>query len=100
MCVYLIPRPYWVSFLEACRMRLRLGGRVIIKEVATVPRWKFFRCLAQETITVRLVRLTPGRELTFASRQEMLRVLHRAHFHDVRMTDHSAGYMMRHVLYQ
>jgi len=39
---------------------LRPGGRLIVKEVVDRPRWKYWAIMAQETISVRLIRLTKG----------------------------------------
>jgi 2-polyprenyl-6-hydroxyphenyl methylase/3-demethylubiquinone-9 3-methyltransferase len=98
--LYLVPRPFWPAFLGACRERLRPGGRLILKEVDTKPRWKFYKCLAQETISVRLLRITLGNQLAFASCHEMGRVLHEANFRDVTATDLGRGYSTPHILYE
>jgi 2-polyprenyl-6-hydroxyphenyl methylase/3-demethylubiquinone-9 3-methyltransferase len=98
--LYLVPRPSWPAFLEACRDRLAPGGRLILKEVDTRPRWKFYRCLVQETVSVRLLGITLGRAFAFAGRDEMRRVLAEAGFDGVDVTDLGAGYLTSHVLYE
>jgi 2-polyprenyl-6-hydroxyphenyl methylase/3-demethylubiquinone-9 3-methyltransferase len=98
--LYLVPRFSWLAFLGACRERLRPGGRLILKEVDTTPRWKFYKCLAQETISVRLLRVTLGNQLTFVPRDEMYRILNDAKFQDVTATDLGRGYSSPHILYE
>lgn len=98
--LYLVPRPGWPAFLEACRDRLRHGGRLLLKEVDVRPRWKFYRCLAQEAVSVRLLGITLGADFAFAGRAEMAATLERAGFRDVAVTDLGAGYMTPHVLYE
>lgn len=98
--LYLVPRPEWPSFLGACRDRLRSGGRLLLKEVDVRPRWKFYRCLAQELVSVRLLRITLGAAFTFAGRAEMILALEGAGFRDVVVTDLGAGYLTPHVLYE
>jgi 2-polyprenyl-3-methyl-5-hydroxy-6-metoxy-1,4-benzoquinol methylase len=98
--LYLVPRLSWPAFLGACRERLRPGGRLILKEVETTPRWKFYKCLAQEIISVRLLRITLGNQLAFVSRHEMCRVINEAGFRDVTATDLGSGYSAPHILYE
>src|SRR5262245_62087609 len=69
--LYLVPQLSWAAFLGACRERLRPGGRLILKEVDTTPLWKFYKCLMQEIMSVRMFRITLGNQLTFVSRHEM-----------------------------
>jgi 2-polyprenyl-3-methyl-5-hydroxy-6-metoxy-1,4-benzoquinol methylase len=40
-------------------------GVLVVKEMARRPRWKFWWGVAQETLAVRVLRLTHGRHLTF-----------------------------------
>lgn len=98
--LYLVPRSSWVSFLRECRKRLQPGGRLILKEVNTRPRWKFSWCLAQEIFSVRLLNITLGHELAFATPDEMVGVLHQAGFQDVIVTSLGASYITPHILYE
>jgi 2-polyprenyl-3-methyl-5-hydroxy-6-metoxy-1,4-benzoquinol methylase len=98
--LYLVPRAEWPSFLGACRDRLRPGGRLLLKEVAPRPRWKFYRCLAQETLSVRLLRITLGARFAFETREAMERLLAACGFADVRFTALDRGYLTPHVLYE
>ncbi len=98
--LYLVPRGEWGAFLAACRDVLRPGGRLLLKEVDVRPRWKFRRCVLQETLSVRLLGLTLGGEFAFASRDEMRSMLQDAGFAGVATTDLGRGYLTPHVLYE
>ena len=98
--VYLVPRTGWAAFLGACRATLRPGGRLLLKEVDVRPRWKFWRCVLQETVSVKLVGLTLGGEFAFASQAEMRGVLTDAGVDAVAVTDLGRGYLTPHVLYE
>jgi len=98
--LYLVQRAQWPAFLLACREALRPGGLLLLKEVDVRPRWKFHRCVLQETLSVRLLGLTLGSELAFAGRHEMRSLLEDAGFSDLKTTDLSRGYLTPHVLYE
>lgn len=98
--LYLVPRAGWGAFLAACRAALRQGGLLLLKEVDVRPRWKFYRCVAQETFSVRLLGLTLGSGFAFAGRTEMREALAAAGFRNVAVTDLGRGYLTPHVLYE
>lgn len=98
--LYLVPRAGWGVFLGACRAALRQGGLLLLKEVDVRPRWKFYRCLAQETLSVRLLGLTLGGAFAFAGRAEVQQALAAAGFRSVAVTDLGRGYLTPHVLYE
>lgn len=98
--LYLVPRAGWGAFLAACRAALRQGGLLLLKEVDVRPRWKFYRCVAQETLSVRLFGLTLGSSFAFAGRAEVQQALAAAGFRDVAVTDLGRGYLTPHVLYE
>jgi 2-polyprenyl-6-hydroxyphenyl methylase/3-demethylubiquinone-9 3-methyltransferase len=98
--LYLVPRTDWPAFLGACRERLRPGGKLLLKEVDVRPRWKFYRCWLQESLSVRLLGITLGREFAFAGREEMLGLLRGAGFATAEATDLGRGYLTPHVLYE
>lgn len=98
--LYLVPRSGWPSFLDGLRERLRPGGRLLLKEVARRPRWKFYRCLAQEALSVRLMGITHGGAFAFADPGEMGALLREAGFPRVALTDLGRGYLTPHVLYE
>ena len=98
--LYLVPRAEWPAFLAGLRERLRRGGRLLLKDVEPRPRWKFYRCLAQETVSVRLLGITHGSHFAFADRAEMQALLRQAGFDEVRTSGLGAGYLTPHVLYE
>jgi 2-polyprenyl-6-hydroxyphenyl methylase/3-demethylubiquinone-9 3-methyltransferase len=98
--LYLVPFVRWPEFLNACFVRLRPGGRLLLKEVDTEPRWKFWRCYLQEVLSVRLLGITRGGGFAFAHREEMRELLHAAGFWDVCVTLMDRGYLTPHVLYE
>lgn len=98
--LYLVPRAEWEPFLRACRDALRQDGLLLLKEVDVQPRWKFYRCVLQETLSVKLMGLTFGTGFAFAGRHEMRGVLQDAGFSDVKTTDLGRGYLTPHVLHE
>ena len=98
--LYLIPRSAWPSFLAGLRERLRPGGRLVLKEVEPEPRWKFYRCVAQEALSVRLLGITHGGAFAFADRREMESLLREAGFTGTAVTGLGHGYLTPHVLYE
>jgi len=98
--LYLVPFEKWPDFLSACYVRLRPGGKLLLKEVDTEPRWKFWRCYLQEILSVRLLGITHGGAFAFAHREEMRELLHAAGFWDVCVTLMDRGYLTPHVLYE
>ena len=98
--LYLVPRAEWPTFLRGLYERLRKGGRLLLKDVEPRPRWKFYRCLAQETVSVRLLGITHGGAFAFADRAEMESLLCEAGFDALRTTGLGGGYLTPHVLYE
>jgi 2-polyprenyl-3-methyl-5-hydroxy-6-metoxy-1,4-benzoquinol methylase len=98
--LYLVPRTEWPAFLRACRARLRTGGRFLLKEVDVRPRWKFYRCLVQEALSVRMLGITMGHEFAFEPPSRMAELLDEAGFRGVSVTPLDSGYLTPHVLYE
>jgi 2-polyprenyl-6-hydroxyphenyl methylase/3-demethylubiquinone-9 3-methyltransferase len=98
--LYLVPRAAWPSFLAGLRQRLRPGGRLLLKEVEPRPHWKFYRCVAQEALSVRLLGITRGATFAFAARPEMESLLREAGFQITAVTGLGRGYLTPHVLYE
>ena len=98
--LYLVPRAEWIPFLAACGKALVPGGRLLLKEVDVRPRWKFRRCVLQETLSVKLLGVTLGGGFAFAGRDEMRSVLEQAGFEGVVTTDLGRGDWTPHVLYE
>jgi 2-polyprenyl-6-hydroxyphenyl methylase/3-demethylubiquinone-9 3-methyltransferase len=98
--LYLVPRAEWCGFLSACRERLRPGGRLLLKEVDVRPRWKFYRCVMQEALSVRLFGITLGHDFAFEPPAHLTALLGDAGFRDVAVTRLDRGYLTPHVLYE
>lgn len=61
--LYLLdPRSVEQTVVSACRA-VKVGGRLVVKEVAVSPRWKHRFTFAQEIVAVHLLRITSGGHL-------------------------------------
>ena len=58
--LYSIPPEKWASILLMVRKHLKPGGRLIIKETVTSPRWKYYICLLQEIVAIKILKYTKG----------------------------------------
>src|SRR3954469_16211801 len=57
--LYLLPFAEHAAFLAACRRLLKPGGQLLLKEAEGNRRsWKYWKCVAQEVVMVRLLRRT------------------------------------------
>lgn len=63
--LYLLDVDAQEGLLRSCAEALALGGVLVVKEMARTPRWKARWNTAQETLAVRVLRITAGDELTF-----------------------------------
>ena len=63
--LYLLDPDAQEGLLHTCARQLALGGVLVVKEMGTSPRWKAAWNAAQETLAVRVLRITAGEELTF-----------------------------------
>lgn len=59
--LYLMSEEEQKTLLKNCVAKLSPGGKLIIKEMALNPKWKFQWNKIQETVTVKILRLTKGR---------------------------------------
>jgi 2-polyprenyl-6-hydroxyphenyl methylase/3-demethylubiquinone-9 3-methyltransferase len=98
--LYLIPMPNWPAFLESCRRRLRSGGRLLLKEVTTHPRFKFLRLRAQEWLAVHAFGITEGSSMHFEPVDAMVDRLQASGFSDIVTTPLDRGYWTPHVLFE
>ncbi len=73
--LYLLDRDGQRRLLAACAASLAPGGVLVVKEVGLVPRWKYRWNQLQETVSVRVLGITHGRELTFTSPDELAGVM-------------------------
>ena len=69
--LYLLAAADQRSLLRSCAAALAPGGVLAVKEMALVPRWKARWNVVQETMSVKLLGITEGEELTFLPPADM-----------------------------
>ena len=62
--LYLLDADAQAGLLRTCTEQLALGGVLVVKEMALVPRWKAAWNRVQETLAVKVVNITAGEKLT------------------------------------
>lgn len=98
--LYLLPKPAWRGFLEACRALLEPGGALLLKEAEADRSWRYYKCLAQERLMVQLLRRTKSSGgLGFVPRAEMELELSHAGFKLDEVVGLGRGYTTPHVLF-
>ncbi len=65
--LYLLSGDEQRELLTACRALLAPGGVLVVKEMGVTPGWKARWNLVQETLSVRVLRITDGANLTFVA---------------------------------
>ncbi|MFN2505706.1 MAG: methyltransferase domain-containing protein [Acidimicrobiales bacterium] len=63
--LYLLDPDAQAGLLHSCAEQLALGGVLVVKEMASSPRWKARWNAVQETLAVRVLRITTGDQLVF-----------------------------------
>ena len=58
--LYLLDEAGQRALLESCAAVLAPGGALVVKDMSTRPRWKAWVNRAQETVSVRILRITAG----------------------------------------
>lgn len=69
--LYLLGRPGRDALLAECVDALAPGGLLVVKEIDVVPRWKARVATAQELLATRVLRITEGDEVDFATPAEL-----------------------------
>lgn len=96
--LYLIDRDGERALLEEAATRLRPGGVLVVKEMATEPTWKFRWMALQEKLSVQILGITEGHDLTFATPAEIAAWMTGAGLTDVRHRALGHGYLHPHHL--
>jgi 2-polyprenyl-3-methyl-5-hydroxy-6-metoxy-1,4-benzoquinol methylase len=96
--LYLIDRHGERVLLEEAAARLRPGGVIVVKEMATEPAWKFRWMALQEKLSVQILGITEGHDLTFATPDEIGAWMAGAGLTDVRHRSLGRGYLHPHHL--
>lgn len=73
--LYLLDAAAQRALLTRCARLLRLGGVLVVKEMGRSPAWKFRWNVLQETLSVRILRITEGRRLTFLPPDQVAAVM-------------------------
>lgn len=69
--LYLIDREGERGLLATAAEHLAPGGVLVVKEMATTPRWKFRWMALQERLSVQVLKITAGHDLTFVPPMEL-----------------------------
>lgn len=96
--LYLIDREGERALLHAAAERLRPSGVLVVKEMATTPSWKFRWMALQEKLSVQVLRITEGHDLTFVPPDELAAWMVEAGLTDVRHRGLHRGYLHPHHL--
>lgn len=83
--LYLLDEAGQRALLESCAAVLAPGGVLVVKDMSTRPRWKAWVNRAQETLSVRVLRITAGSaHFAFVEPDQRARWLQAAGLLDVR----------------
>ncbi len=96
--LYLIDRVGEEALLHEVARRLEPGGVLVVKEMGTEPAWKFRWMALQERLSVQVLGITEGHDLTFVPPDEVARWMADADLVDVRQRAVGAGYLHPHHL--
>jgi len=97
--LYLLPYAAKERLLAGIHALLPQGGTLFLKELDTVPRWKYALTRAEEVVATRLARFTRGAGLFFESRDDAAARLRCLGF-SVEIHDLQRGYPHAHVLFR
>ena len=96
--LYLVPIEQWDRILRTCYDCLRPGGTLLLKEMDRTNRWKFALLYFEETLAVKILGLTLGKQFSFPQPAEIRRRMESAGF-AVRVIPLHAGYFVPHQLW-
>ena len=97
--LYLVPYAAQEKLLADCAAKLAPGGVLLLKEIAERPRWKFWANWLEESLMVRVLRLTAGRGgFYFRTRAQWQQLLAGLGL-EVATVDLDRGYYHAHVLF-
>ena len=96
--LYLIDRAGERALLHEVARRLNPGGALVVKEMGTTPAWKFRWMALQERLSVQVLRLTHGDDLTFVPPDELATWMREAGLRDVVHRPLDRGHLHPHHL--
>lgn len=98
--LYLLPVAEWKSFIAGCRRLLKPNGVLLLKETEKRPSWKYYKCIAQEQLMVRVLRKTKSSGgINLQPRGYTQSLLRQEGFAVREIADLSSGYTTPHVLF-
>jgi glycosyltransferase involved in cell wall biosynthesis len=103
-CISIIDTLYYFDnnqkkqLLKKCHESLAAGGILLIKDINRGFSVKFFWTFIQESLAVKLFRLTKARKLCFENKTVYLSILNEMGFH-TEAIDISKGYFYPHIVY-
>lgn len=95
--LYLLPGELQLAILKKCYDLLPPGGYILLKEIDTRPRWKYFWNYFQETLSVKIVGFTRGKKFYFRSSSDWASILKALGF-KTSIIPLNKGYCYSHVL--
>lgn len=96
--LYLIDRAGERALLETAAEHLAPGGVLVVKEMGTTPRWKYRWMAAQERLSVQVLKITAGHDLTFVPPPELGDWMQQAGLTDLEHRPLHRGYLHPHHL--
>jgi 2-polyprenyl-3-methyl-5-hydroxy-6-metoxy-1,4-benzoquinol methylase len=96
--LYLIDRAGERALLTAAAEHLAPGGALVVKEMGTAPRWKFRWMALQERLSVQVLKITAGHDLTFVPPDELAAWMGDAGLADVEHHPLDRGHLHPHHL--
>jgi 2-polyprenyl-6-hydroxyphenyl methylase/3-demethylubiquinone-9 3-methyltransferase len=96
--LYLVPFEQWEELLRNIYTHLRPKGRLLIKTMDPYRRVKFWWAVLQETLAVKVLKITYGYHFFFMKREDLTRLLAAVGF-KTRAVPLDRGYPYPHILY-
>jgi 2-polyprenyl-3-methyl-5-hydroxy-6-metoxy-1,4-benzoquinol methylase len=97
--LYSVPTERWSDILSLANKYLKPHGTIIIKETVNRPKWKYYICLIQETVALRILRYTKGHSPRLESVDFYLAQIAAEHFVVQEHRRIDSGYLWPHYLF-
>lgn len=96
--LYLVPFNVQEGIIRTCYEILEPGGVLVIKEIDTIPFYKYLFNYLQETVSVKVLGITKGRQFFFRGRDEYLDICKGFGF-SAQAYKVDKGYLHPHIIY-
>ena len=97
--LYSIPLNQWPEIFSAANKYLKPKGILIIKETVNKPKWKYYICLAQEIMAIKILKYTKGHFPQLASIDFYLSQMNSYGFNIIDHRRVDFGYLWPHYLF-